>query len=74
MGKKSIKSNNTETNQYLDYLADPNFQGGNGLFVLLFEKNAHQTSYPRYFSPNMKVKDYNVMNGGEETFLIASKK
>ena len=56
MGKKSIKSNNTETNQYLDYLADPNFQGGNGLFVLLFEKNAHQTSYPRYFSPNMKKK------------------
>ena len=33
MGKISIKSNNTDTNQYLGYLADPNFQGGNGLFV-----------------------------------------
>ena len=68
MGRKSIKSNNTDTNQYLDYLTDPSFQWGNGLFVLLFGNIAHQTSYPRYFSPNMKVKDYNVMNGGEETF------
>ena len=56
MGKKSIKSNNADTNQYLDYLTDPNFQGGNGIFVLLFENNEHQTSYPRYFSPNMKKK------------------
>ena len=33
MGKISIKSNNTDTNQYLGYLTDPNFQGGNGFFV-----------------------------------------
>ena len=29
------------TNQYLDYLVDPSFQGENRLFVLSFENDAH---------------------------------
>ena len=32
-------------NQYLDYFINSSFQGVNGLFVLLFENNAHRTSY-----------------------------
>ena len=32
-------------NLYFNYLIDPSFQGGNRLFVLSFENDAHQTSY-----------------------------
>ena len=56
------------SNQYLDYLIDPSFQGVNVLFVLSFENNAHQTSYKRYFLPTVTIKDYNVMINGKKFF------
>ena len=36
-------------NRYLDYLIDASYQGVNKLFAILFEQNAHQTSYKGYF-------------------------
>ena len=45
-------------NQYLDYLIDPNFQGINILFVLLFEGNTIRTGHTGYFLPKVGIKDF----------------
>ena len=54
--------------QCLDYLIDPSFQGVNKRFVLLFENNAHQTSYNRYFLLTVEIKEYNVIIDGKNFF------
>ena len=49
-------------NQYLDYLIDPSFQGGNTLFISSPEKdNAFETVHTGYFLPKVKIKDYIFM-------------
>ena len=60
-------------NSYLDYLIHASFQGVNRLFVLPFEDNAVRKGHIRYFLPNIKIKDYNVMIDGL-LFRSASKK
>ena len=37
------------------------FQGVNRLFVLAFENDDHRTSNKKYYTPNVEIKDYNVM-------------
>ena len=49
------------TNEYLDYLIGPSFEGVNRLFVLSFENNAHRTRHREYFLPKVEIKDYKVM-------------
>ena len=56
------------SNQYLDYLIDPSFQGINILFVLSFENDAHRTSYKRFFLPTVEIKDSNIMIDGKNFF------
>ena len=48
-------------NANLNHLIEPSFQGINRLFVLAFENNDQRTSNKRYYIPNMKIKDHNVM-------------
>ena len=55
-------------NANLNHLIEPSFQGVNRLFVLLFEDNAQRTSNKRYYIPNVKIKDYNVMIDGKNFF------
>ena len=73
--KRTIKWNKYQSiltihrqNQHLDNLTDPSFQGLNILFVLSFEDNAHRTSYKQYFPQTIEIKDYNVMNDGQNFF------
>ena len=49
--------------QYLDYLIDPSFQGGNRLFALSFENNTDRTERKIYFFPKVQIKGYNVIDG-----------
>ena len=56
-------------NANLNHLIEASFQGVNRLFVLVFENDAQRTSNKRYYIPNVKIKDYNVMIDGK-TFLI----
>ena len=56
-------------NANLNHLIEASFQGVNRLFVLVFENEAQRTSNKRYYIPNVKIKDYNVMIDGK-TFLI----
>ena len=73
--KKSINWNkylsklSTErTNQYLDYLIDPLFQGLNRIFVSPFENKAQQIRYKRYYLPTVEIKNYNVMINRQNFF------
>ena len=55
-------------NANLNHLIEPSFQGVNRLFVLAFENDAQRTSNKRYYIPNEKIKDYNVMIDGTNVF------
>ena len=55
-------------NPNLNYLVEPRFQGINRLFVLAFENDTQRTSNKRYYLPNIKIKDYNVMIDGRNVF------
>ena len=55
-------------NANLNHLIEPSFQGVNRLFVLAFENDAQRTSNKRYYIPNVKIKDYNVMIDGKNFF------
>ena len=43
-------------------------QGVNRLFVLAFENDDQRTSNKRYYTPNVEIKDYNVMIDGKNFF------
>ena len=50
-------------NQNLNHLIEPSFQGVNGLFVLAFEDVVQRTNNKRYYIPNVKIKDYVMIDG-----------
>ena len=57
LSKPELLAQNANLNQ----LIEPSFQGINRPFVLAFENDAQRTSNKRYYIPNVKIKDYNVM-------------
>ena len=54
--------------QYLDFLIDPNFQGVNRFFVLLFENEVDRKVHTKYYLPKAEIQDYNVMTDGKIFF------
>ena len=53
-------------NNNLNYLINPTFTNANGLFVLSFqriagENNTIKDSFSRYYVPNARIKDFNVL-------------
>ena len=52
-------------NPYLNHLVEPNFQGINRLFVLVFEGDAQIIVHTGYYLPNVEIKHYNIMINGE---------
>ena len=59
--------NQTATNN-LNYLIDPTFNNVNRLFVLAFENEDDRSSYTKYYTPTIEIKDYNVILDGQEPF------
>ena len=55
-------------NPHLNHLAEPSFQGVNGLFVLAFKNDTQRTSTKDYYLLNVEINDYNVMINGENFF------
>ena len=49
-------------------MVEPSFQGVNRLFVLAFENDTQRTSHTGPYLPNLEIKNYNVMNNGENFF------
>ena len=72
--KRTIKWNkyrcgmsNQNTNNDLNYLIDPTFIKGDRLFVLSFENEDDRISLSKYYTPNVEIKDFNVLM--EKVFL-----
>ena len=66
-------TNQVKTNN-LDYLIDLKFNKVNRLFVLSFENEGDRTSFSKYYTPKIEVKDFNVLIDGSSFLLCASKK
>ena len=64
---RSEMSNQTKNNN-LNYLIDPTFIKGNRLFVLSFENEDDRISFSKYYTPNVEIKDVNVLIDGESFF------
>ena len=52
--------NQPETNN-LNFLIDPTFNSVNRLFVLAFPNEEDRSSFYKYYTPTVEIKDYNVL-------------
>ena len=60
----------------LKYLIDPTFTNVNRLFVLSFARTnegGNRDSFLRYYLPNARIKDFNVLIDGERLFNLPVK-
>ena len=46
----------------MNYLIDPTFSKGNTLFLLSFVNEEDRTSFPKYYTPKVELKDFNVID------------
>ena len=53
---------NQSKNNNSNYLIDPTFIKVNRLFVLSFENQDNRISFSKYYTPNIEIKDLNVLN------------
>ena len=69
---RSEMTNQTKTNN-LNYLIDPTFNKVNRLFVLSFENEEDRTSFSKYYTPKVQIKDFNVLINGKSFFDVPVK-
>ena len=67
--KRTIKWNkyrsemsNQSKNNSSNYLIDPTFIKVNRLFVLSFENQDNRISFSKYYTSNIEIKDFSVLN------------
>ena len=65
-------TNQTKTNN-LNYLIDPTFSKVNSLFVLTFKNKEDKTSYSKYYTTKVEIKDFNVLIDGKWFFDVPIK-
>ena len=66
-------TNQAKTNN-LNYLIDPTFNKINRLFVLSFENEDDGTSFSKYDTSKVEIKDFNVLIDGKRFFDVPVKK
>ena len=64
---KQVKTNN------LNYFIDPTFSKANKLFVLSFENEDDRTSFSKYYTPSVKIKDFSILIDGKSFFDVPIK-
>ena len=52
----------------MNYLIHPTF---NKLFVLLFENEDYRTSFSKYYTPKVEIKDFNLIIDGKRFFDVS---
>ena len=65
-------TNQTKTNN-LNYLIDPTFNKVNRLFVLSFENEEDRTSFSKYYTWKVEIKDFSVLIDGKNFFDVPVK-
>ena len=76
MEQIQITKDCSTSNNNLNYLIDPTFITVNRLFVLSFVRNAegdNRDSFSRYYVPNVRIKDFNVLIDGKSFFDLPAK-
>ena len=68
-------NNQTQTNN-LNYLIDPTFTNVYRLFVFSFENEEDRTSFSKYYTPKLEIKDFNSLIDGKSSVdvLVKTKK
>ena len=69
---RSEMTNQTKTSN-LNYLIDLTFIKVNRLFVLSFENEENRTSFSKYYTPKVEIKDFNVLIDGKSFFDVPVK-
>ena len=64
---RSEISNQTK-NKNLNYLIDPTFTKVNRLYFLSFKNEDDRTSFSKYYTPSVKIKDFNVLTDAKRFF------
>ena len=65
---RSEMTNQAETDN-LNYLVDPTLSKVNRFFVLSFENEDDRTSYFKYYTPSVEIRNFNVLIDGK-SFLM----
>ena len=68
-------------NNNLNYLINPTFTNANRLFILSFQRTSgendttkdYRDSFSRYYLPNIRIKDFNVLIDGKSFFDLPVK-
>ena len=66
---RSEMTNQTKTNNNLNYLINPTFSKVNRLFVLSFENEQDGRSFSKHYTPKVEIKDFNVLIDGKSFFM-----
>ena len=69
---RSETTNLTKTNKLI-YLIDPKFNKVNRLFVISFENKEEKTSFSKYYTPKVEIKDFNVLIDEKRFFDVEVK-
>ena len=69
---RSQMINQTASNN-LNFLIDPTFNTVNRLFVLAFPNEEDRSSFSKYYTPTVEIKDYNFIIDGEAFYEIPIK-
>ena len=57
----------------LNYLIDPTFSKVNRIFVLSFKNDQDRTSFTKFYTPKVEIKDFNVLIDGKGFFDVPIK-
>ena len=57
----------------INYLIDPTFDNVSKLYVLAYENEEDRSSFSKYYTPTVKVTDYNVLIDQQPFFELAVK-
>ena len=53
----------------LNYYIDPTFNKVNRLFVLSFQNENERTSFSKYHTPKVEIKDFSILIDGKKQFM-----
>ena len=65
-------TNQTQTNN-LNYLIDPTFTDVYRLFFFSFENEEDRTSFSKYYTPKLEIKDFNSLIDGKSSVDVPVK-
>ena len=60
-------------NNNLNYLIDPTFNKSSRSFLVSFENEEDRTSFPKYYTPKVEIKDFNVLIDSKSFFNVPIK-